>query len=223
MKYSIIIVFFTLSTFVSQGQSAKHSTAQLISKKDRKYIPKDLDDCINQIDKFWDDTMKAKAILMTEEEFRGRYHFGLGLWIRNNWGLWKGSRLSKYFNNLGIYHPDDMSGIILASYYRHLKGLEIHLNDQIQQYQNYMKVVQEPSKKSYPAEAPDLQFNRWFDYDTKDSGQGYIQVGTSKKTNTTWIYDYYLGWLKVNERQLHTLDSPLTRETNLQKLFLLKK
>src|SRR6476646_9910862 len=115
MKYIILIVFLTL-TFVSQGQSVRHLTRRSIPKKDLKYIPKDLDDCINQIDKFWDDTMKAEAIAMTEDEFGGRYHFGLGLWIRNNWGLWKGSRLSKYFNSLGIYHPDDMSGIILSSY-----------------------------------------------------------------------------------------------------------
>jgi hypothetical protein len=71
MKHIILITFLTLSTFVIRAQTDKHSNKQSISKKRHKYIPKDLDDCINQIDNFWDDTTKAKAIALTEEEFRG--------------------------------------------------------------------------------------------------------------------------------------------------------
>lgn len=58
--------------------------------------------------------------MISEEEFTVNTHFGFGMWIRNNWNLWGGSRLSIYFNQKGIHHPDDMSGIILVSYHRHL-------------------------------------------------------------------------------------------------------
>jgi hypothetical protein len=143
--------------------------------------------------------------------------------MRNNWGLWRGSRLSKYFNSLGIFHPDDMSGIILTGYCRQLNGLDIRLSDQIKQYQKYWKVVREPSKRDYPIDAPNLKFNSGFYYDTKGSGQGFIHVGTSKRTKTIWIFDHYLGWLNIDDCQLQTLDSPSTREVNLQKLYLLKK
>ena len=61
------------------------------------YIPKDLDDCIKQINSFWPDSTKAKLRLLTEREFTGRLHHGFGMWMRNNWHLWAGSRLSKYF------------------------------------------------------------------------------------------------------------------------------
>lgn len=47
---------------------------------------------------------------------------GLGMWMRNNWRLWAGSRLQKYFLVRGIRHPDDMSGVILEYYYDWLKG-----------------------------------------------------------------------------------------------------
>jgi uncharacterized C2H2 Zn-finger protein len=57
--------------------------------------------------------------------------------MRNNWQLWGGSRLSKYFNDKGIYHPDDMSGIILDSYHRNLNGQEIKLDEQVKYYQDY--------------------------------------------------------------------------------------
>lgn len=44
------------------------------------------------------------------------YHFGIGMWVRNNWGLWSGkSRLLPYFKKKGITHPDNMSGVILET------------------------------------------------------------------------------------------------------------
>ena len=83
------------------------------------------------------DSIKTKIKALTEAEFSGKYHFGFGMWMRNNWGLWKGSRLSKYFNSIGVYHPDDMTGIIFDSYHRQLTGHEIKLNEQVKYYQNY--------------------------------------------------------------------------------------
>ena len=49
----------------------------------------------------------------------------------------KGSRLSKYFNSIGVYHPDDMTGIIFDSYYRKLNGKEINSDEQVKYYQDY--------------------------------------------------------------------------------------
>jgi hypothetical protein len=106
---------------------------------DGVYIPKDLEDCFKQIDSFWSDSTKLKVKNRTEDEFTGKAHFGFGMWMRNNWRLWGGSRLSKYFNELGIDHPDDMSGIILNSYHRYLNSKEINLNEQILKYKEYWK------------------------------------------------------------------------------------
>jgi len=83
------------------------------------------------------DSIKINIKTLTEDEFSGKYHFGFGMWMRNNWGLWKGSRLSKYFNSIGVYHPDDMTGIIFDSYHRQLAGHEIKLNEQVKYYQEY--------------------------------------------------------------------------------------
>jgi hypothetical protein len=101
------------------------------------YIPKHLEDCFRQIDSFWNDSTKLKVKQWTEDEFSGRVHHGFGMWMRNNWQLWGGSRLSKYFNGMGITHPDDMSGIILDSYHRYLNSKEIKLDEQIQYYKAY--------------------------------------------------------------------------------------
>ena len=106
---------------------------------DGVYIPKNLEDCFTQINSFWHDSTKVKVKNWTEEEFSTNAHFGFGMWMRNNWWLWGGSRLSKYFNELGIYHPDDMSGIILDSYHRYLNNQEIKLEEQVKYYQDYWK------------------------------------------------------------------------------------
>lgn len=51
---------------------------------------------------------------------------GLGMWIRNNWGINGGSRLLKYFTdrNVGekMFGNDEISGIIIDQYILWLNG-----------------------------------------------------------------------------------------------------
>ncbi len=101
-------------------------------------IPKNLDDCFVQLEKILQPADLEKMKVGSEKDMI-LYHRSLGLWMRNNWGLWSGSRLKQYFNELGIHHPDDMSGIILDSFWRHLHGQPIRLEEQIKSYQDYWK------------------------------------------------------------------------------------
>ena len=86
------------------------------------YIPRDLEDCFHTLDSI----LSVKSI-RTIKAFDSRddmveLHFGLGMWLRNNWGLWGGSRLQVYLLDHGIKHPDDMSCVILKYYYDYLHG-----------------------------------------------------------------------------------------------------
>ena len=111
------------------------------------YIPKDLNDAISELNKNFSDSLKTEIKKMTEKDFSGRFHMGTGMWMRNNWRLWAGSRLSVYFNDLAIYHPDDMSGIILDSYHRTLNNKPIELDEQTEYYKQYWLVVRKPEEK----------------------------------------------------------------------------
>lgn len=51
-----------------------------------------------------------------------RYHFTLGLWMRNHLLRADGS-LYRMLCRCGISHPDDMSALLLSLLYLHLKGL----------------------------------------------------------------------------------------------------
>ncbi len=86
------------------------------------YIPKDLKECFVQLDTLLSAEDKEVIRKLERSGEMVQFHHGLGMWIRNNWGLWNGSRLQEYFKKRGITHPDDMSGLILAYYYDWLNG-----------------------------------------------------------------------------------------------------
>ena len=74
----------------------------------------------------------------TEDSFNAMCHFGIGMWIRNNWGLWKEEGpLYEYFKSIGINHPDDMSGIIFTTFYRRFHKLDEDVPGQVQYYKDF--------------------------------------------------------------------------------------
>ena len=122
-----------------------------MAKRVRKPLPKTMDEAI--------DFVLARLSDEDKEQLRGtpregmlELHFGLGMWMQNNWGLWSGSRLAKWFNGHGIKHPDDMSGIILDSFWRHLNQKPIKLDEQVENYQDYWK-KQETIQQSDPSDS----------------------------------------------------------------------
>jgi hypothetical protein len=107
------------------------------------YVPNDLNSAIEYLNCVWDEDSKAELINKDEDEVMAELHFGTGLSIRNGWGLWAGeNELVKYFNSLGIHNPDDMSGIILTSFYRQLNDMEIRLDEQVAHYVEYWKQME---------------------------------------------------------------------------------
>lgn len=196
----------------------------LASSCNGTYIPKDLEECFVELDKMLPDSTKESMQILTEDEFTADMHMTQGLWIRNNWGLRNGSRLSAYFYDLGVYNADDMTGIIFTSYYRNSTGAEINLEKQVAYYQNYWKVVENPSEEIYPAEVKNPIFNSYYDYDSKYYEVGAVHVGTTGNPEEIWLYDYFLGWEKINPAELERLDSNVeNRENILHELYELKQ
>jgi len=111
------------------------------------YIPIDLDDCIVQLNRLLPDSFKTEIIKMTKDEFTGSVHFGLGMWLRNNWGLWGGSRLEVYLLNFDLIHPDTMSDFILGCYHKSLQGKRINVKQEVKKYhKKYKRLEKEPVK-----------------------------------------------------------------------------
>ncbi len=133
------VCFAFLFLFASSGVAQDKPTEQKEAKEEMEvYVPKDLEDCFTELKKLLKPEDVEKMKNGREEDMAG-YHFGLGMWMRNNWGLWGDSRLTQWFNTQGIKHPDDMSGIILDSFWRHLNQKPIKLEEQVKYYQDYWK------------------------------------------------------------------------------------
>lgn len=98
-------------------------------------IPKNLEECFAALDGMLLDD--DREVAMNNPKFPIIAHHSLGRTIRNDWNLWKYSLLSEWFNDLGIEHADDMSGIILTSYCRYLNDKPIELEEQIKEYLEY--------------------------------------------------------------------------------------
>lgn len=61
-----------------------------------------------------------------------------GMKIRNDWRLWGDSPLAKWLADRGIYHADDMSGVICKAVWMNVKGLgEIDLKQEAEWYKQW--------------------------------------------------------------------------------------
>lgn len=216
------LIFVTTFQF-SFGQKSNEKIEKVkLDTIDGVYIPKNLEDCFIQIDKMLNDSLRTEFKKISEEDFTGKTHFGLGIWMRNNWSLWGGSRLSKYFNEKEIYHPDDMSGIILTSYHRRLTDKKIDLENQISYYKTYWKVAEEPNKKDYPKGVKKIEFNTKQHYTLKENGlPGLLHIQSNSKNEQSWIYDFHFGWKLIDKLELEKLNKTTyeNREKTIREIY----
>lgn len=165
------------------------------SAKDQIYIPADLEDSFVELKRMLTPAMLKNMNEGSEESMVG-FHFGLGMWMRNNWGLRGGSRLAKYFNKIGIDNADDMSGIILDSFWRHLHSKPIKLKEQVAHYQMFWKVNREPKPKRCRLDGSSIVIGLGFDESTRTQPR-MIHIGKCKKDHL-WAYEWNKGWYRPN-------------------------
>ncbi|GBC62870.1 hypothetical protein DENIS_3854 [Desulfonema ishimotonii] len=175
------------------------------------YIPKNLEDCFNELDKMLHSDAKKYLAEKNEETFRKNIelqkffsHMQLGLFLRNKWGLWKKNRLVEYFKKLEIFHPDDMSEIILNSYQRYLQKKPIKLDEQVASYKEYWKKATVPEPFVDPQTGKEVKVRSSIYLENR-----YINIGYSKDSNNIWIYEYDKGWYKPNKELLKKLGYPV--------------
>jgi hypothetical protein len=114
-------------------------------------IPKNLMECFDVLDKIFTKGGDLDWIQSSsEDEVLGAIHFSLGRWIRNQWGLWnKETDLYFLLEDMGLWHPDDMSSFIITSYYRKKNNQELDLEGQIKLFKEFWK---EYEQKNGPVE-----------------------------------------------------------------------
>jgi len=105
--------------------------------KNIKNAPVDLPSCHEKLDKKLCTDLRNK--ITAGAISTGQLHMSVGMYIRNNWGLWYAERtkLKDWFTSIGIHHTDDMSGIILDSYVAYLRDEPYDLMADVKKYKDH--------------------------------------------------------------------------------------
>lgn len=99
--------------------------------------PANLEQALYALDKMLGYEDRRAIQELDEHYISSAMHHSLGRHLRNEWKLWGDSQLARWFNSKGIHHADDMSGIIITSYWRQQRNVPIQIEEQIQEYQKY--------------------------------------------------------------------------------------
>jgi hypothetical protein len=94
-----------------------------------QYIPKDLPDAINELNKLTDEASRAKFRAMSESDAEHKLYFSLGRWVATNWSLYEGSRMSHYLKEVGISFPEDQAGAVILAWHRSLNKKDLNFRE----------------------------------------------------------------------------------------------
>jgi hypothetical protein len=148
MKFIIttVILLFHLLSF---GQTKKKPSVHDLP------IPKTLKECFILLDKTLPDDEINLAKTLPEDSIYYNSNFKYGTDFFHAWKLYDGSRLTQYFNKLGLYGSHPIYNTILVSYHRYLNNDSIKLGEQIRKYQ----AVQNREREEYLAKLEEDSVN----------------------------------------------------------------
>jgi hypothetical protein len=122
--------------------------------KDQR-VPRNLEDCFVELEKLLGPQQIAE-LKKTSEDGLCNYTGGpgLGMQLRNLWGLRGHTPLVKYFNSYGITNGATMSSLIIECYWKKLNSMPVDLRAEVEQLDNKWKRRMEKYSKQKRVNAP---------------------------------------------------------------------
>lgn len=142
MRFALICIL----TFLPVNLLAQDEKPESPAEKEER-IPTTLDEAHAELERLLPAEELKKIDAMKSEEEMIEYHFGLGRGIRNSWGLWGGSPLSKHMQELGFTHADDMSGVILETFWSKRHGKPYRLKERAAYYAAYWEAARQAEEE----------------------------------------------------------------------------
>jgi len=132
MRVVLLLVAISSLSVVWAQQGKKEDQPQPQPK-----IPTTLAEAHVALERIFSTEELAKIDVMPSEDGMIQYHMPFGTGLRNSWGLWRGSPLAKHMQELGFAHPDDMSGVILETFWCKRHGQDFRLKERAAEYKKY--------------------------------------------------------------------------------------
>jgi hypothetical protein len=131
----LLAIFFALS-LTSSAQTPEEFEANYNKRIKMEmingvYIPADLEDAFNELNRLSDPTGLKEFKASPEDSIRRKLHFGLGRWILINWGLEEGSRFSHHMKGRGVSLPDDIVEVTIITWHRKLNNKPIGFEEEV--------------------------------------------------------------------------------------------
>ncbi len=127
-KRSLLICLFLLAVLTVSGQSSSNPPSETREPAKGAAIPKDLNEAHATLKRLLSEENLKTINEVPDADGMIRFHHSLGMWIRNSWGLWSGSELYTWFNNRGYTEPDEISGLILQTFWLKLHDKPYQVN-----------------------------------------------------------------------------------------------
>jgi hypothetical protein len=138
-----LICLFALLPCIALAQDEKPTAPAENEQK----IPTTLAEAHAELERVFPAEELKKIDAMKSEDEMIEYHFGLGMGIRNSWGLWGGSPLSKHLQDLGFTHADNMSGVILETFWCKRHGKPFRLKERAREYAAYWEAARKAEEE----------------------------------------------------------------------------
>jgi len=219
---SVLLLAVTLMGITGSLAEDKGQDTSLVRSKQRaegkEIVPTTLEEAHLQLERQLSKEELAKIDAMQSEDEMSQYHFGLGMAVRNVWGLWEVSPLAQHMQKLGFTQPDDMSGVILATFWCKRHGKDFRLKERADFYAAYWKAEADPPKTAKdPKDRSQIDWSFSLGAGDKKSPR-QIHVGRSKKTGRWLAYEYDKGvYVPDDELQKRITDSTTSKILRLRR------
>lgn len=160
---------------------------------ERKTAPKTLTEVHEQIERLLPQNELAKIDALKDEDAIPAAMFNIR-GLEESWGLWGNGPLVQQMRNLGFLYPDEMSEVILATFWcrRHRKDFQI--KDRVGHYEARRKALELPPENAKdPADGSTVD---WITTRDTRGGWGLIRrmyLGKSKHTGRWLAYEFDKG------------------------------
>lgn len=185
---ALLALFAIVAGHAQDAEPARENPAE--AEEDIK-IPSTLAEAHEELERLLPKDELEKIDAMKSEEEMSGYHFGAGAGIRNSWGLWGDSPLAKHMRSLGFTHADDMSSVILETFWCMRHGKELRVKERAADYRAYWQEQKVPEVEVAPKGGGKINWIWMLEVPSRP--HGILHVGIDLKTRHFICFEHEKG------------------------------
>ncbi len=215
MKTLISTLFLLLGVLIGFAQDAVDPFVVVEFKEgseEKAATPATLAEAHAQLEKQLSETDLKKIDAMKSEDQMIECHFGSGMGMRNSWGLQGDSSLETHMRGLGFIHADDMSEVILETFWCKRHAKDFRIKERVEYYKAYWAENKWPDKNAVdPEDKSEVDWSRG--YEAEGRLHRTIYIGRSKDSGRLLAFENPKGVYVPDKKLIESLRKNEARYT----------